>query len=118
MEMEVEGVRSYVSGVEPITSAKAFYIKDSKDSASYPHHSTFETSFNSAAYTHRIMRAGVAQGGIVFPVLFSLYVNDMPTPSCHVNLALYADDAALKATSRNPLLLVRYVETYLNRLEL
>jgi hypothetical protein len=44
--------------------------------------------------------AGVAQGGLVSPVLFSLYVNDMP------------------ATSRSPLLLVSYLETYLNRLEL
>jgi hypothetical protein len=55
------------------------------------------------------MRAGVAQGGLVSPVLFSLYVNDMPTPSRHVDLALYADDTALIATSRNPLLLIRYL---------
>jgi hypothetical protein len=64
------------------------------------------------------MRAGVVQGGLVSPVLFSLYVNDMTAPSHHVELALYADDAALIATSRSPLLLVSYLETYLNRLEL
>jgi hypothetical protein len=64
------------------------------------------------------MRAGVAQGGLVSPVLFSLYVNDMPAPSRHVELALYADDTALIATSCSPLLLVSYLETYLNRLEL
>jgi hypothetical protein len=64
------------------------------------------------------MRAGVAQGGIVSPVLFSLYVNDMPAPSRHVELELYADDTALIATSRSPLLLVSYLETYLNRHEL
>jgi hypothetical protein len=51
-------------------------------------------------------------------VLFSLYVNDMPAPSRHVELALYADDTALISTSRSPLLLVCYLETYLNRLEL
>jgi hypothetical protein len=64
------------------------------------------------------MRAGVAQGGLVSPVLFSLYVNDMPAPSRHVELALYADYTALIATSRSPLLLVSYLETYLNRIEL
>jgi hypothetical protein len=64
------------------------------------------------------MRAGVAQGGLVSPVQFSLYVNDMPTPSQHVELALYADDMALIATSRSPHLLVRYLDAYLNRLEL
>jgi hypothetical protein len=64
------------------------------------------------------MRAGVAQGGIVSPVLFSLCVNDIPTPSRHVQLAQYADDAALIATSRNPSLLIGYLEAYLGTLEL
>jgi hypothetical protein len=63
------------------------------------------------------MRSGVAQGGLVSPVLFSLYVNDMLMPSRHVDLALYADDTAVIATSRSPLFLVRYLETYLNRLD-
>jgi hypothetical protein len=62
------------------------------------------------------MRAGVAQGGLVSPVLFSLYVNDIPTPSRHVELAHYADDAALAAMPRSPSLLVGYLEAYLSRL--
>jgi hypothetical protein len=64
------------------------------------------------------MRAGVAQGGIVSPVLFILYVNDIPTPSRHVESAQYADDTALMATYREPTLLVGYLEAYLGRLEL
>jgi hypothetical protein len=60
------------------------------------------------------MWAGVAQGGLISPVLFSLYVNDMPTPSHHVELALYADDKAIIATPRKPTLLVIYPESYLN----
>jgi retron-type reverse transcriptase len=63
------------------------------------------------------MPAGVAQGGIISPVLFSLYVNDMPIPSRHVELALYADDTAVMATSRKPELLVSYLESYLSNLE-
>jgi hypothetical protein len=55
------------------------------------------------------MRAGVAQGGLVSPILFSLYVNDIPTPSRHVELAQYAED---------PPLLVGYLQAYLGRLEL
>ena len=46
------------------------------------------------------------------PVLFSLYVNDMPSPSHHVQLALYADDTAIITTSRKPTLLVSYLESY------
>jgi hypothetical protein len=63
------------------------------------------------------MRAGVVQGGLVSPMLFSLYVNDIPTPSHHVELAQCADDTALVATSRSPSLLVGYLEAYLCRLE-
>jgi hypothetical protein len=63
------------------------------------------------------MRAGAAKSGLVFPVLFSLYVN-MPSLSRHVELALYADYSALTATSCSPLLLHKYLDTYLNRLEL
>jgi hypothetical protein len=49
---------------------------------------TFEASFQTATSSRRSMRAGVAQGGLISPVLFSLYVNDMPLPSHHVELAL------------------------------
>jgi hypothetical protein len=64
------------------------------------------------------MRAAVAQGGLVSTVLISLYVNDIPTPSRHVELAQYADDTALIATSRDPSLLDGYPEAYLGRQEL
>jgi hypothetical protein len=63
------------------------------------------------------MQAGVVQGGLVSPMLFSLYVNDIMTPSRHVELAQYADDTALVATSRIPSLLVGYLVDYLGRLE-
>lgn len=57
------------------------------------------------------MRDGVAQGGIISPVPFNLYVNDMPSPSRHVEVALYAEDAAIIATPRQPaLLVVSYLE--------
>jgi hypothetical protein len=45
------------------------------------------------------------------PVLFSLYVNDMPLPSHHVELAFYADDMAFIAMSRKTTLLVGYLQS-------
>jgi len=63
------------------------------------------------------MRVGVAQGGTISPLLFSLYVYDVPSPSQHVELALYVDDTAVIATSRQPALLVKYLEAYLRALE-
>jgi hypothetical protein len=41
----------------------------------------------------------------------------MPTPSHHVELALYENDMAIIATSRSPTLLVSYLELYLNDLQ-
>jgi hypothetical protein len=41
----------------------------------------------------------------------------MPSPSHHVELALYADDTAIIATSRRPTLLISYLESYLNDLK-
>lgn len=66
----------------------------------------FEASFQSATCTRSGMRNGMDHGGIVFPILFSLYVKDMPTPSHHVGLALYADDTAVLTTSYQPALSV------------
>jgi hypothetical protein len=42
----------------------------------------------------------------------------MPSPSHHVELALYADDTAIIATSRKPTLLVSYLKPYLSDLQL
>ena len=48
----------------------------------------------------------MAQDGLISPVLLSLYVNDMPSPSHHVEVALHADDTAIIPTSRKLTLLV------------
>jgi hypothetical protein len=44
----------------------------------------FEASFQTATSSRRGMRAGVAQGGFISPVFFSLYVNNMPPHLHHV----------------------------------
>ena len=73
--------------------------------ASYLRGQTCEASFQAAKSTFRGMRAWVAQGGLISPVLFGPYV-DMPSRSHHVELALSADDTAIITTSRKPTLLV------------
>ena len=84
---------------------------------SYLRGRTFEASFQTATSSRRCMWVRVSQGGLISPVLFSLYVNEMPSHSHHVELALRADDTAIIATSRKPTLLVSYLESYLNDLQ-
>jgi len=85
--------------------------------SSYLRGRKFEAFFYTAASSRRNMRAGMEQGGLISSVLFSLYVNDMPSPSHHVQLALYVDDTAIIATSCKPTLLVSYLESYLTHLQ-
>jgi len=82
--------------------------------SSYMRGRTFEASFQTAMSSRRGMRAEVAQGELISPVLFSLYVNDMPSLSHHVELAFYSDETAIIATSSTPTLLVSYLESYLD----
>jgi hypothetical protein len=63
------------------------------------------------------MRAGEAKAGFDSPALFSLDVKGMPAPFHHVELAIYADELAIIATSRKPVLLVTYLESFFSDLE-
>jgi len=78
--------------------------------SSYLRGRTFEASFQTATSSRRGMRASIPQGGWIYPVLFSLYVKDMLLTSHHVQLALYADDTTIIATSRKRTLLVSYLD--------
>ena len=84
--------------------------------SSYVRDRTFEAYFQTATSSRRGMRAGLAQVGLISPVLFRLHV-DMPQPSHHVELALYVDDTAIIATSHKLTLLVSYLISYLIDLE-
>ena len=60
---------------------------------------SFFVCVQNASSTIRPILAGVPQGSIVGPVLFNLFTNDIPTVHDNVELALYADDAAIIAQS-------------------
>ena len=49
--------------------------------SSYLRYRTFEASFQTSTLSRRARRTGVAQGGLISPVLFSPYVNDVHPPS-------------------------------------
>jgi hypothetical protein len=54
---------------------------------------------------------------LIFPLLFRLYVNEIPSPSHLVELALYVDETAIIATSQKPTLLFSYLESFLNDIQ-
>jgi hypothetical protein len=71
----------------------------------------FEASFQTAASTYRRMRAGIVEGEIISPVLFSLHANDLHSPSRLVDFPLYMVVTVVTvviASSRQPALLVTW----------
>ncbi|XP_049798647.1 uncharacterized protein LOC126232433 [Schistocerca nitens] len=66
---------------------------------SYLQHRTFAVRVDDALSTARPICAGVPQGSVLGPVLYTLYTSDLPTPP-RVEKAIYADDTMLFTRSR------------------
>ena len=63
-------------------------------------------------------KAGVSQRSNLNPLLFLIYVNDMPNPSHHqTNKSQFADDAGQWAVSKNIDLAAEYLQRDLDKLE-
>ena len=56
---------------------------------------------NGIVSTWRPMEKGVPQGSILGPLLFGVFVNDLPVNINQCSVSLYADDTALYHSSRN-----------------
>jgi hypothetical protein len=66
--------------------------------------------------TPRYMQAGLPQGSVLSPTLYSLYINDTPqTPG--VNLALFADDTCLYGTDCKEGYVLRKIQRGLDSIE-
>lgn len=69
--------------------------------SSYLQQRTYHVKTNEATSSVRTLRCGVPQGSVLGPILFNIYLSDMPEPD-NCTLAGYADDTTLICRSANP----------------
>jgi hypothetical protein len=83
---------------------------------SYLTNRKFRVSVEGELSTPREIRAGVPQGSVLAPTLYSLYINDTPrTPGVH--LALFAYDTCLYTTDCKESYVLRKLQRELNAME-
>jgi hypothetical protein len=75
----------------------------------------FRVSVEGEMSSPRCMEAGVPQGSVLSPTLYSLYINDT-LQAIGVHLALFADDTGLYATDRKEGYIVRKLQRGLDTL--
>ncbi|GFT98656.1 RNA-directed DNA polymerase from mobile element jockey [Trichonephila clavipes] len=76
----------------------------------------FSVRINDTYSSHRPTEAGVVQGTLISPLLFNIYVNDIPTHDNRI-LCMFADDTAILASHTEPKLAARAINRHLLDLE-
>jgi len=74
---------------------------------------SFKVSFCGEMSEAYGIRAGVPQGSVLGPVLFNIFINDIPK-SRNSGLAVYADDTAVFTSSWSTALLTRKLQAYID----
>lgn len=70
---------------------------------SFLHNRSQITVCNGSQSNKELVPIGVAQGSILGPLMFILFINDLPTCLKHCNISMYADDTALFYSSKSTL---------------
>ena len=82
---------------------------------SYLSNRTQRCCINGSLSDALVLARGVPQGSILGPILFSLYINDLPIGIPNSNVDIYADVTTIWETNSDPLLIQRGLQDSLDR---
>ena len=74
------------------------------------------TQYNQTNSKQQTLRTGVPQGGVLSPILFNLYVSDIPQPPPNVQMESYADDLNPLTSHENFHTAVSTLQPYLDEI--
>lgn len=83
---------------------------------SYTKERHYQVKYNTAYSSNYPVKAGVTQGSVLGPLLYLIYISDLPTTE-NTTTATFADDTAILATSSDPLLASQYLQNHLDLFE-
>lgn len=83
---------------------------------SYLNNRTFVVKMNNSISNSKLISAGVPQGSILGPFLYTVYTADMPT-HLHTHTATFADDTALLSIHKNRIIASQQLQTHIDILE-
>ena len=81
----------------------------------YLHDRTQRCCINGSLFDALPITRGVPQGSILGPILFLLYINDLPLAIPDCNVDIYADDTTLWMANSNPLHIQHGIQGSLNK---
>lgn len=83
---------------------------------SYLQDRTFNINYDSQKSTTRRVKSGVPQGSPIAPILYNIYVADIPKDD-NIELSLYADDTAILTSAKKTDTAIKKLNKYLIKLE-
>jgi hypothetical protein len=74
------------------------------------------TLYQNCSSKQQLLKTGVPQGGVLSPILFNIYMSDIPTPPKGIKLYTYADDITTLSIHHDIKTAERNLEPYLSDL--
>lgn len=77
---------------------------------SYLSNRTMAIKYNTTLSKFHSVKLGVPQGSVLGPLLFLIFVNDLPSHITGGNITMFADDTAITVAGRGPEILIKKID--------